>query len=139
MHLHTHLITHNHGIDALADAIGTEHGYNKAAPEIKFDLLDEIRKQTDVALVLHGGSGVQEDDFRKCVAMGMSKINVGTGLKKVYTDAVREAIKTLPETEYDPRKIAGPGRKAIAAEIASKSDFFNCSGKAPAVLKSIYG
>lgn len=56
----------------------------------------------------------------KCVAMGMSKINVGTGLKKVYTDAVREAIKTLPETEYDPRKIAGPGRKAIAAEIASK-------------------
>ena len=44
----------------------------------------------------------------------------------------------LPETEYDPRKIAGPGRHAIAAEIASKSDLFNCSGKAPAVLRSIY-
>ena len=39
---------------------------------------------------------------------------------------------------YDPRKIAGPGRHAIAAEIASKSDLFNCSGKAPAVLRSIY-
>ena len=95
------------GIDALAVAIGTAHGFYKAAPEIKFDLLEEIRKQTDVALVLHGGTGVPEDDFRKCVAMGMSKINVGTGLKKVYTDAVREAIKTLPETEYDPRKIVG--------------------------------
>ena len=88
--------------------------------------------------MLHGGTGVPEDDFRRCVAMGMSKINVGTGLKKVYTDAVREAIRTLPETEYDPRKIAGPGRHAIAAEIASKSDLFNCSGKAPAVLRSIY-
>ena len=88
--------------------------------------------------MLHGGTGVPDEDFRKCVAMGMSKINVGTGLKKVYTDAVREAIKTLPETEYDPRKIVGPGRKAITAEIASKSDLFNCSGKAPAVLRSIY-
>ena len=126
------------GIDALAVAIGTAHGFYKAAPEIKFDLLAEIRKNTDTALVLHGGTGVPEEDFRKCVAMGMSKINVGTGLKKVYTDAVREAIATLPADEYDPRKIVGPGRKAIAAEIAAKSEFFNCAGKADAVLKSIY-
>ena len=105
------------GIDALAVAIGTAHGFYKAAPKIRFDLLEEIRRKTDTALVLHGGTGVPEDDFRKCVAMGMSKINVGTGLKKVYTDAVREAIKSLPESEYDPRKIVGPGRKAIAAEI----------------------
>lgn len=127
------------GIDALAVAIGTAHGFYKAAPEIQFDLLKAIRKETNIALVLHGGTGVPEDDFRKCVAMGMSKINVGTGLKKVYTDAVREAIKTLPETEYDPRKIAGPGRRAIADEIAGKCDLFNCTDKAPDVLKSIYG
>jgi ketose-bisphosphate aldolase len=127
------------GIDALAVAIGTAHGFYKAAPEIRFDLLEQIRKCTDVPLVLHGGTGVPEDDFRKCVAMGMSKINVGTGLKKVYTDAVRDAIKTLPETEYDPRKIAGPGRYAIADAIAEKCDLFNCTGKAGDVLKSIYG
>lgn len=126
------------GIDALAVAIGTAHGFYKAAPEIKFDLLGEIRSCTDIPLVLHGGTGVPEDDFRKCVAMGMSKINVGTGLKKVYTDAVREAISTLPETEYDPRKIAGPGRYAISDAIAEKCDLFNCTDKAPAVLKSIY-
>lgn len=127
------------GVDALAVSIGTAHGFYKAAPKIRFDLLGEIRKKTDIALVLHGGTGVPEEDFRKCVAMGMSKINVGTGLKKVYTDAVRKAIKTLPETEYDPRKIAGPGRKAIADEIALKLQLFNAEGKAPAVLKSIYG
>ena len=125
-------------LDALAVAIGTSHGFYKAAPKIRFDLLEQIRKCCDAPLVLHGGTGVPEDDFRKCVAMGMSKINVGTGLKKVYTDAVREAIRTLPESEYDPRKIVGPGRQAIADEIASKCELFGCAGKAPAILKSIY-
>lgn len=127
------------GVDALAVSIGTAHGFYKAAPKIRFDLLEEIRKKTDIALVLHGGTGVPEEDFRKCVAMGMSKINVGTGLKKVYTDAVRETIAKLPQTEYDPRKMVGPGRQAIANAIAEKCDLFNCTGKAPAVLKSIYG
>lgn len=127
------------GTDALAVAIGTAHGFYKAAPQIRFDLLEEIRKNTDAPLVLHGGTGVPDDDFRKCVQYGMNKINVGTGLKKVYTDAVREAIRTLPESEYDPRKIVGPGRKAIADEIASKSELFNCAGKASFVLQSVYG
>lgn len=123
------------GIDALAVSIGTAHGYYKADPKIRFDLLEEIRKQTDVALVLHGGTGVPECDFKKCVEMGMSKINVGTGLKKIFTDGVKSEIS--PE-ENDPRKVVGPGRRAVSAAIAKNSDLFNCSGKAPAVLKSIY-
>ena len=127
------------GIDALAVAIGTAHGFYKAAPKSRFDLLDEIRKCTDIPLVLHGGTGVPDEDFRKCVAMGMSKINVGTGLKKVYTDAVRQAICDLPDTEYDPRKIVGPGRHAIMEEIAGKCDLFNCTGTAEKILQSIYG
>lgn len=125
-------------IDALAVSIGTAHGFYKAAPEIRFDLLEKIRSKIDTALVLHGGTGVPEEDFRKCVAMGMSKINVGTGLKKVYTDAIRETISNLPETEYDPRKMVGPGRYAISKAIADKCDLFNCTGKTPYILKSIY-
>ncbi|MDO4523180.1 MAG: class II fructose-bisphosphate aldolase [Eubacteriales bacterium] len=123
------------GVDALAVSIGTAHGYYKAAPKIRFDLLEAIRKETDVALVLHGGTGVPEEDFRKCVAMGMSKINVGTGLKKIFTDGVKSAIK--PE-ENDPRKVVGPGRQAVAAAIEANCDLFNCTGKTPYVLKSIY-
>ncbi|MGN0363758.1 MAG: ketose-bisphosphate aldolase [Bilifractor sp.] len=126
------------GIDALAVAIGTAHGFYKAAPKIRFDLLEEIRGCTDIPLVLHGGTGVPDEDFRKCVAMGMSKINVGTGLKKVYTDAVRKTINELPVDEYDPRKIVGPGRYAISDAIADKCDLFNATGKAEDVLRSIY-
>lgn len=121
------------GIDALAVSIGTAHGYYKAAPEIRFDLLEEIRKQTDVALVLHGGTGVPEEDFKKCVTMGMSKINVGTGLKKVFSEGVKGSVK--PE-ENDPRKVVGPGRQAVAAAIAKNCDLFNCTGKTPYILKS---
>lgn len=123
------------GIDALAVAIGTAHGYYKAAPKIRFDLLEQIRKETEIALVLHGGTGVPEEDFRRCVAMGMSKINVGTGLKKIFSDGVKAAA--MPE-ENDPRKLVGPGRHAIAAAIAKNCDLFNCTNKAPAVLRSIY-
>ena len=123
------------GIDALAVSIGTAHGYYKADPEIRFDLLAEIRKQTDIAIVLHGGTGVPKEDFKRCVEMGMSKINVGTGLKKVFSDGVKDALK--PE-ESDPRKVVGPGRQSIAAEIAKNCDLFNCTGKTPFVLKSIY-
>jgi ketose-bisphosphate aldolase len=123
------------GIDALAVSIGTAHGYYKANPEIRFDLLEEIRKQTDIAIVLHGGTGVPEKDFKKCVAMGMNKINVGTGLKKVFSEGVKGSVR--PE-ENDPRKVVGPGRNAIAEAIAKNCDLFNCTGKALDVLKSIY-
>lgn len=123
------------GVDALAVSIGTAHGYYKAAPKIQFDLLEEIRKQTDIALVLHGGTGVPEEDFRKCVAMGMSKINVGTGLKKVFSDGVKSELKI---EENDPRKLVGPGRQAIAKETAKNCDLFNCTGKTPDVLNGIY-
>ncbi len=123
------------GVDALAVSIGTAHGYYKADPKIRFDLLEAIRKETDVALVLHGGTGVPEEDFKKCVAMGMSKINVGTGLKKIFSDGVKGAI--TPE-ENDPRKVVGPGRQAVAKAIEANCDLFNCTGKTPNVLKSIY-
>ncbi len=125
------------GIDALAVAIGTAHGYYTAPPKIRFDLLEQIRRETDIALVLHGGTGVPEEDFRKCVAMGMSKINVGTALKKVFTDGVKAALAKNPD-ESDPRKVVGPGREAISQTIQRNCDLFNCTDKAPMILRSIY-
>jgi ketose-bisphosphate aldolase len=118
------------GIDALAVAIGTAHGFYKAEPKIDFERLHKIVAITDCPLVLHGGTGVPEEDFRRCVNEGMSKINVGTQLKKDYTDALRQALKDNPEDEYDPRPFMRPVKEACAQAIMAKIDIFGSENKA---------
>jgi fructose-bisphosphate aldolase class II len=68
------------GVDLLAIAIGTAHGLYAGDPQLDFDLLREIRARVDLPLVLHGGSGVTEEQFRTAIAGGISKINVATDL-----------------------------------------------------------
>ena len=95
------------GIDALACAFGTAHGLYLKEPKLDFARLDEIHKMTDVPLVMHGGSGVSHEDYRKVIALGVRKINYYTYMAKAgaeaisqksYTqfhDAVRDAIAAM--------------------------------------------
>ncbi|QUI21026.1 ketose-bisphosphate aldolase [Vallitalea pronyensis] len=78
------------GVDALAIAIGNAHGAYKESPNIQFQRLREINRMTEVPLVLHGGSGISEEDFRKSVKGGIQKINVATALQQ---DIVAEVHK----------------------------------------------
>lgn len=66
------------GVNALAIGIGNAHGVYKGSPNLNFDVLKDVDKNVDVPLVLHGGSGISDDDFRKCVTLGMRKINIAT-------------------------------------------------------------
>ncbi|WP_190285323.1 class II fructose-bisphosphate aldolase [Clostridium sp. JN-1] len=66
------------GVNALAIGIGNAHGVYKGSPNLNFDVLKDVDKNADVPLVLHGGSGISDDDFRKCVTLGMRKINIAT-------------------------------------------------------------
>ena len=118
------------GIDALAVAIGTVHGFYKSEPKLDFERLEKILKITDCPLVLHGGSGVPVEDFKKCVQMGMSKINVGTELKAAYAATIREMAAKNPESEFDPRKYVGPVKDVCAKIVAGKIDIFGSAGKA---------
>lgn len=118
------------GIDALAVAIGTAHGFYKAEPKIDFDRLHKIVAVTDCPLVLHGGTGVPKEDFVRCVNEGMSKINVGTQLKKDYTDALKKAVHELPDTEYDPRPFMKQVKEACAQAVMEKIDIYGSAGKA---------
>ena len=73
------------GVSALAVAIGNAHGDYPVAPELAFDILEEINHKAGKPLVLHGGSGLTDDDFRKAVSLGIAKINIGTASFKNVT------------------------------------------------------
>ncbi len=85
------------GIDALAVAIGNAHGVYIAEPELDFDLLADIRSQTDVPLVLHGGSGIPAEQVQKAIGLGVAKFNVGTALHVAFRDALRQSIAENPD------------------------------------------
>ncbi len=118
------------GIDALAIAFGSVHGFYKSEPKLDFERLAEIAKITDCPLVLHGGTGIPVEDFKKCVVSGISKINVGTEFKKTFTDTIRKMCNDLPEKEVDPRKYMGPVKDACAEVVKGKIDVFGSANKA---------
>ena len=66
------------GVDALAVAIGSAHGVYKSKPKLDIERLKRIRARLDTPLVLHGGSGLTDDDFRRCVENGIAKVNIFT-------------------------------------------------------------
>ncbi len=68
----------NTGIDALAVAIGNAHGNYPVAPTLAFDVLEEIDRKTEIPLVLHGGSGITDEDFRRAISLGIVKVNIAT-------------------------------------------------------------
>lgn len=80
------------GLDILACSFGTVHGLYKGEPHLNFDVLKKIRKKTGVPLVMHGGSGVSDDDYRKAIDAGIRKINYYTYGVKYAAEAVRKLI-----------------------------------------------
>jgi fructose-bisphosphate aldolase class II len=103
------------GVDGLAVAVGTSHAMLDQNAVLDFDLIAALREQVTVPLVLHGSSGVADAGLTRAVADGITKVNVGTQLNKVFTHAVRAAL-TGRHTLVDPRRYLGPGREAIATE-----------------------
>jgi len=105
------------GIDALAVAFGSAHGYYKSEPKLDFDRLEAILKVTDCPLVLHGGSGIPVRDVQKCIAMGLVKVNVGTELKAIFSSTLRRMCAQLPESQIEPKKYMQPVKDAVAASV----------------------
>ncbi len=82
------------GIDALAVAIGNAHGNYPVAPTLAFDVLEEIQQKTNVPLVLHGGSGITDADFRKAISLGIVKVNIATASFNKLTQRAEEYLKS---------------------------------------------
>ena len=107
------------GVDALAVAIGTAHGFYKGEVRLDFPRLREIRDAVgETALVLHGGSGVPDELMKEAIANGISKINFGTELKNAFTLAVKKSL--LSSDDIDLRRTFAPAISAVAEVSKSK-------------------
>lgn len=95
--------TRQTGVDAVAPAIGTAHGVYTGVPELDFDLVRRLAGE-EVPVVVHGGTGLPEADFKRLIACGAAKINVSTALKRAYLDATRRALdERCAPVELDKR------------------------------------
>ena len=82
------------GVDALAVAVGNAHGFYEGTPELDFDLIAALKRRAGIPLVLHGGSGIPDDDFRRAISLGIRKINYFTEMSKLAADRIRELIRS---------------------------------------------
>ncbi|WP_432187590.1 class II fructose-bisphosphate aldolase [Streptomyces sp. Tue6028] len=105
------------GVDALAVAIGSSHAMTTRTAALDHELLKRLAATLGVPLVLHGSSGVPDDELRAAVAGGITKVNVGTALNLAMTGAVREFLAAHPEA-VDSRKYLSVGREAMARTVA---------------------
>ena len=129
------------GVDMLAVAIGTTHGLYKGTPYIAHDRLAEIAKRVPVPLVMHGGTGVPDEDVRKGVSRGIGKINIDTQIRVAFYDAVIEQVHQVEENfaqvdasggvrKYDIRKVLAPAREAMRRAVMNRMEVFGSAGKA---------
>lgn len=102
-------------VDGLAVAVGSSHAMTTRNATLGVELNEKLAASVAVPLVLHGSSGVADDQLRLAVAAGIRKVNVGTALNIAYTGAVREA---LTPTATDPRKFLAASRQAIGDTVA---------------------
>ena len=107
------------GVDSLAVAIGTSHGFYKGTPVLDKERIAQIKEATEAPLVMHGASGLSEKDVRECAARGIAKVNFATELRVAYTDAMRKLLSENPDI-YDPKKPGKAGMDAVKEIVKSR-------------------
>ena len=130
------------GVDALAVAVGNVHLLEDGRAEMDYGLLCRLRDEIPVPLVLHGGTGLAKEDFLQAIACGISKINIGTALKRAYIEAVGGFYREKDMGRINPHITIGwggeedmidSGRAAVAKKTGEYMEMFKSAGKAPLV------
>lgn len=115
------------GIDALAVAIGTNHGQYKSKTKINFKRLEEIKKAVDIPLVIHGGTGVKEEDVKKVICLGIRKFNVGTELLVGWNRKAKECYDSHKENVSNRDNVV-PCLNVIEEIVEKKINLFKNIG-----------
>ena len=123
------------GVTMLAAGIGNIHGVYPANWEgLSFETLAAVKEAVgDMPLVLHGGTGIPDDQVKKAISLGVAKINVNTECQLVFAEATRKYIEAGKDQQgkgFDPRKLLKPGADAIMEKVREKIELFGSANKA---------
>ncbi len=115
--------------DCFAPAIGTAHGVYTGKPRIAYDILEEVATSTGVPIALHGGTGLSDEVFRKCIALGCAKVNISTQIKYAFIDGFVGYYRAH-DTQYDPLKVIDAQFDEVKKGIIENIKLFGSAGKA---------
>lgn len=115
-------------IDTIAPALGSVHGIYKGEPKLDFARMEEISKLTNLPMVLHGGSGIDDEKIKKAIKSGIAKININTELQQAWSIGIRKFLEENKNI-YDPRKIIKSGEEAMKKAIKEKIILLNSQNK----------
>lgn len=116
------------GVCSLAIAIGTAHGFYAKTPVLDINRVSEIKEVVSVPLVLHGASGLSDEDVRECISRGICKVNFATELRVAYTDAEKQLLAEKPDT-FDPKKLGLVGIEAVKELVKNRIKVCGCENK----------
>lgn len=113
-----------------APAIGTAHGFYKGEPKIAYDLLKKITSAVDIPIALHGGTGLSQEQFDRCIAGGCAKVNISTMHKHCFIDGFVKLKQEKPKLE-EPLPFIQSQYDAMKADVMDMVRAFKSAGKAP--------
>ena len=127
------------GVDGLAVAVGNVHMLERRKTKLDFDLINTLREKIPVPLVVHGATGISDEELQEAIKLGMCKINVGTMLKRTYLNAIKSYLSNHNVDTMNPHDILGKGedldmlsnaRAMVAEEVIRLIQLFGSEGKA---------
>ncbi|MDR1077307.1 MAG: class II fructose-bisphosphate aldolase [Propionibacteriaceae bacterium] len=119
------------GVDFLAPQLGTAHGLYQGRPQLRPERVARFRELSDLPVVLHGGTGLTDHEFRSFIAAGVAKINVSTAIKRSYMKSSLAFLKTAEKTDvWEPGGLFRAAQRAVAEAVAPFFEVFGSAGRA---------
>lgn len=117
------------GLFSMAVGVGTAHGFYKETPVLNKDLIVTLRGMLNAPMVLHGASGLSDQDVKDCISRGICKVNFATELRVAYTQGVQAAFEANPKL-FDPKAYGKEGRQKVKELVMERMRVCGCDGKA---------
>lgn len=117
------------GLFSMAVGVGTAHGFYKEKPQLNKELITTLRGMLQAPMVLHGASGLSDEDVKDCIRRGICKVNFATELRAAYTEGVKAVLEENPKT-FDPKAYGKEARQRVKALVMERMLVCGCDGKA---------